>query len=182
MSWKILDWRISRAKLAKGRHRCVSESGSGGKNKVLSTLLLPSWIMLIIPSFFYVSLFLKNSSPPIFLLHLCLLSPAQRWVSVMNVNGCWCQIRWDDVYGTQRRRAGVRAASLRSSFRQSPRQTHVTERLSVRDDQSAIQARAVQQPGISFFFRLTPRDQSEAPMWLCCHGKHDRDVKKCQTG
>lgn len=66
-------------------------------------------------------------------------------------------------------------------FRESPRQTHVTERLSVQDDQSAIQARAVQQPGISFFFYPAPRDQSEASMWLCCHGKHDRDVKKCQT-
>lgn len=60
------------------------------------TLLLPSFSSLHPPS-------------------LSLLSPAPSRVAVMNVNGCECQIRWNDVYRTPRRQARVRAASRHPS-------------------------------------------------------------------
>lgn len=150
--------------------------------KLLSTLLpafgaFPNYTHH--PLFFYVPLFPLPFlySPSNHSLHL--LSPALSTLAVMNDNDCECQIRWNDVYRTLRRQAGVRANSRHSSLsRLLGRQKHVST-LPCKDYQTVIQPRAAEQPMLFFF--ITPRDQSEHALWLCCHGRCDKDVEKCQT-
>lgn len=108
-----------------------------------------------------ISLSLHPSSPS-------LLSAAQCRVAVMKVNDCECQIRLNYIDRTLRRQARVRAAShhpsrANSSAGKSNRTPHSLKRI-------RLWARREQWNNLVSFTLCW--DQSEAALWLCCHGIH----------
>lgn len=101
-----------------GRTEIKKENSQGFIISSASFPCRPRSLSSSTPSFMCLYFFWTLLLPPFSSLHPSspsLLSPALSGVAVMNVNGCKCQIRWNDAYRTLRRQARVRGASRHPS-------------------------------------------------------------------